>query len=89
MHTPHKRNAPGANRGVPKKIKLQLGCTNEDTTSRPDLQALETMADWKESLDARFQRAQLEYGLVGKDSAELRPSTVRDRLGSGCAAHSS
>ena len=72
MHTPHKRNAPGANRGVPKKIKLQLGCTNEDATRRPDLQALETLAEWRESLDVRFKRAQLRYGLVGMDSAELR-----------------
>ena len=39
---------------------------------RPDLQALETLAEWRESLDVRFRRAQLEYGLIGKDSAELR-----------------
>lgn len=72
MRTPHKRNAPGANRGASNAQALQMGCSNETTPHRPDLQALETLAEWRESLDVKFRRAQLEYGLVGKDSTELR-----------------
>jgi hypothetical protein len=70
---PKKRNASGAeSRGVSKKIKLQCGLPENTNPTRPDLQVLETMAEWKENLDARFKRAWLRYGLVGMDSAELR-----------------
>jgi len=73
MHTPHKRNAPGAEaRGASKVRSLQWDCRDKDTPTRPDLQALETLAEWKESLDTRFQRAQMQFGLVGMNASELR-----------------
>ena len=72
MLTPQKRNAPGANRGASDNQGLQFGLPENTKPKLPDLQALETLAEWRESLDVRFKRAQLRYGLVGMDSAELR-----------------
>ena len=74
MGTAHnERNAPGAeSRGASNAQALQVGCSNESTPTPPDLQALETLAEWRESLDARFNRARLQYGLVGMSPAELR-----------------
>jgi hypothetical protein len=37
----------------------------------PDIATLEIMADWKQDLRARFERAQLRYELIGGNGPEI------------------
>lgn len=82
MHTPHKKNAPGAeDRGASdKRLKLHVGCnSNEDSKTQADRQAfrhhveaLETFADQRDDLEARMDWAQLRLQLTGLDIDEQR-----------------
>ena len=71
MGTAHKEKRPGGNRGASNR-RMHWVCSNESNPTPPDLQALETLAEWRESLNVRFNRARLQYGLVGMSPAELR-----------------
>lgn len=82
MDAPLTRNAPGMSRSVSEGRDSHWTCRRETTPPGADrqafrhsvgvLEAFETLADWREDLDARIDRAQLRFELVGFDIEEQR-----------------